>query len=462
MMKRFVIFLALLIVVFAVYVFFADTPGTAAVKTQVAQRVALQAPVVASRVSGSGYIESTDVQIMAEIGGRIAAITADEGDLVTPGMVLVRLDDALLTAQLEQARAGLQMAQATLDKVEVGARPVEIQKAEALVAQAEAAERAAYRAWQDAIVLRDNPQDLDTQIDLARAKVDVSVYQLTSASANTDAAQLSMDALGRTAGLMHDGVDYSKTLPNGKTISGHIDFASGMINDVMDQWNRATTGWWQSWIGVNTASILRASAAQYLQDLREMRNDPQALKAQVDKSAAGYAEAQAQTKAAQASLALIRAGATPEQKLAARAQVDQAKARVAKVETQLGKAVLSSPLAGIVTQRAVEVGEMAIPNATLLTVSQPDEVDLTIYVPEDEVARAEVGASADVIVDSYPNRAFRGQVSFIATDAEFTPKNVQTPEERVNLVFAVKIHIPNPGLELKAGMPADAVLVSDK
>jgi len=104
----------------------------------------------------------------------------------------------------------------------------------------------------------------------------------------------------------------------------------------------------------------------------------------------------------------------------------------------------------------VSAGELAAPNFSLLTIADLDQVTLTVYVPENQIGLVKVGQTVHVNVDSFPERTFSGEVVHIASRAEFTPKNVQTKEERVSTVFAVKIGIPNPDHALKPGMPADA------
>jgi len=119
---------------------------------------------------------------------------------------------------------------------------------------------------------------------------------------------------------------------------------------------------------------------------------------------------------------------------------------------------LTAPTSGMVMKKTVHRGEMAVAGATLMTIASLDEVTLTIYIPEDEIGRVRVGQTVEVSVDSFPGKVFQGRVSYIASEAEFTPKNVQTQKERVNMVFAVKVKIPNPAHELKPGMPADAAI----
>ena len=106
--------------------------------------------------------------------------------------------------------------------------------------------------------------------------------------------------------------------------------------------------------------------------------------------------------------------------------------------------------------RSVQEGEMAIPSQSLLTIANLDEVRLTIYIPETQIASVKVGQKVSVHVDSFPARTFTGQVTFIAPQAEFTPRNTQTQDERARLVFAIKVTITNTDHALKPGMPADA------
>jgi multidrug resistance efflux pump len=120
--------------------------------------------------------------------------------------------------------------------------------------------------------------------------------------------------------------------------------------------------------------------------------------------------------------------------------------------------VLNAPISGLVLERPVHVGELARPGAPLLTLADLDEVTLTVYVPEDQIGKVQLRQPVSVTVDAYPDLGFPGNVVFIASEAEFTPKNVQTQEERVSMVFAVKVNVPNPEHRLKPGMPADAVI----
>jgi multidrug resistance efflux pump len=122
---------------------------------------------------------------------------------------------------------------------------------------------------------------------------------------------------------------------------------------------------------------------------------------------------------------------------------------------------IRAPISGLVTSLEANVGEMAIPGATLMTLANLDEVTLTIYIPEDEIGKVMLGREVEVMVDSFPGEVFLGEVVYISPRAEFTPRNVQTKEERVSMVFAVEVRLSNPEHKLKPGMPADAVVKAE-
>ncbi len=146
----------------------------------------------------------------------------------------------------------------------------------------------------------------------------------------------------------------------------------------------------------------------------------------------------------------------PEEVRAARARLDQADAALRLAERRVGQAAVEAPMDGVVAKRVVEEGEIAAPGFPLATIDDLSVVRLVVYVPEPDLSRVRLGAEAQVSVDGLEGRTFGGRVTFISPEAEFTPRNVQTKEERAKLVFAVKIELPNPDGLLKPGMPADA------
>jgi HlyD family secretion protein len=143
----------------------------------------------------------------------------------------------------------------------------------------------------------------------------------------------------------------------------------------------------------------------------------------------------------------------------AEAAVREAQADVKRLETQVAELQVFAPLEATVLTKAVEAGEVVAAGKPLVLLGDLDHPWIKVYVPETVLGKIKLGMAARVFVDSFPRQPFRGTVSWVSDQAEFTPKNVQTAEERVNLVYAVKVTIQNAKRELKAGMPADAELL---
>ena len=384
---------------------------------------------VAGVIEASGTIEAEEVVVASEFGGRVEDILAGEGDEVEADQVLIVLDTALLEAQIGEAEAAVGAAQANLERVEAGARPGEIETAKALLDQAIAARDGAERAWQDAVALRDNPQQLNAQIDEARTQVEVAERGVAQAQAQLETAIIQRDAHANA------GDDESKT-----------KYAS------LDQQVRAAEAI------VAIAEEALAGAQAQMENLLAMRAYPVALNTAVNQAKAQYDEASAAVEVAQAAVDALLSKPTAQEVDVARAQIRQAEAALGILQVQREKMTLYSPLSGLVSNRSIHVGETASPGATLMTVANLDEVKLTVYIPENRYGRIRLGQRVTAEVDSFPGKTYEGEVIYISSEAEFTPRNVQTKEERVNTVFAVKILIPNPEHELKPGMPADATI----
>lgn len=140
----------------------------------------------------------------------------------------------------------------------------------------------------------------------------------------------------------------------------------------------------------------------------------------------------------------------------AAAQIDVAKASLDQAAVQLGYTSLKSPLDGVVTSRNIEPGETVNVGREVITISDLQRVDLKIFVEETIIGKMKPGQKVEVTVDTFPGKVYHGTVSFVSPEGEFTPKIIQTQKERVKLVYLVKVSIPNPDYDLKAGMPADA------
>ena len=174
-------------------------------------------------------------------------------------------------------------------------------------------------------------------------------------------------------------------------------------------------------------------------------------------------QARAAWSQAQERFLLVKKGPRRETIDQARARLQQAKEALAVAETRLGYATLASPLSGVVLSKNVEPGEFVAAGTPVVTVADLENVWLRAYINETDLGRVKVGQRVHVTADTYPGKRYEGRVSFIASQAEFTPKNVQTEKERVKLVYRVKVDIRNPNMELKPGMPADAeILLEEK
>ncbi|MGD8813163.1 MAG: efflux RND transporter periplasmic adaptor subunit [Anaerolineales bacterium] len=190
--------------------------------------------------------------------------------------------------------------------------------------------------------------------------------------------------------------------------------------------------------------------AQALSDQLPTRDElVDVAQAQVDQAEAGLASAQAVLQA-------FKAGASDALLLPAQAQVDAAAAELDAMERLIANQSIRSPIDGVILERLALVGELALPGWPIVVVADLSEVEIVVYIPEADLNWVSLGEKVDVSVDAYPERTFEGEVTFIADEAEFTPRNIQTPNERAILVYAVTIRVPNPDQALKPGLPADA------
>lgn len=179
---------------------------------------------------------------------------------------------------------------------------------------------------------------------------------------------------------------------------------------------------------------------------------------QLEAAEAAATASRAAAREAGETLALTRKGPRSEQLDAAQARLRSAEAVLAAARVKRGYAEVLSPLDGVVLAKHAEPGEQLAAGAPVVTVADLKNVWLRAYIPETELGRVKIGTAAEVTTDSYPGKKYPGKVTFISSEAEFTPRTVQTEKERVKLVYRIKISLDNPDQELKPGMPADGVL----
>lgn len=502
------------------------------------------------QLAGSGTIEAEQVLITSEVAGRVQQLMVDEGQEVAVGDTLAQLDRALLEAQLAQAEAAVDLAEANLAQLKAGTRPEELAQAEAGVAQAQALYDGATAAHENAVAMLNNPQELNAQVVQAQASRDAAQAQLVKVKAGTrvediasaqsqlDQANVNLQAtrdrlsLAKTqaASQMQQAVQtltqaqarYSQAKYNwdyvqetgkdpitpdatnpqtgakqGNNVSDGgrenyyaqfvqaeaalrsaeqavqqaqnaydtarqtevtgVQAAEEQVSAAQAQLAKLQSGPTREEVAVAQTAL--ASAQRVLDVARATRADPQQLQAQADNTAAQMAQAEAALAQAKTRLEQAQNGARAEQIQMAEAQLAQARAAQLQVEVQLGKTTLTAPRAGLVLSRPIHEGEQAAPGTTLMTIGSLDTVKLTVYIAEREIGRVRVGQQVDVTVDSFPERTFKGTVTFIAQDAQFTPRNVQTQDERATTVFAVHVELTNADHALKPGMPADALII---
>jgi len=302
----------------------------------------------------SGHVEATEVQVAAEVGGRIVALKVDEGARLMPGDVIAVLDTRDAELQIQRARADRAAAAAQLRLLEAGSRTEDIRQAQA-------------------------------QVDAAQADV-------TTNEAEWKSGQLDLDRF---------------------------------------------------------ETLLKANAGSVKQ-----RDD---AKARVDVAIERTRGAKERERAAREALLRLQKGSRPEEIDAARARVAGADAQIAILEKSVRDGSVVAPVAGVVTQKLVDAGEIVARGTPLVVVTDLDHAWANLFVPEPVIPRVKLGQSATVRTDA-GGQALNGTVTFVSPKAEFTPRNVQTAEERSKLVYRIKVSVDNKAGVLKSGMPVDADL----
>ena len=181
-------------------------------------------------------------------------------------------------------------------------------------------------------------------------------------------------------------------------------------------------------------------------------------KKQLDDAKTRYTIAEAQLNSAKESVKKIKNLARPEELQQAKSSYEAAEANVKLLQKRVNDCYVLSPINGQIVKNFVEIGETVTPQSSLVKVSDLGEVEVVVYIQESDLGRVKLGQKASIYSDSYEDKSYEGKVTYISPEAEFTPKNIQTKEERTKLVFAVKITVPNKDYELKAGMPVDATI----
>lgn len=353
-------------------------------------------------ISASGRIEVTEVNVSSKVTGRIALLKVDEGTEVKQGQLIATLEGEELEAQLRQARAAQQSAEAKLAQARIALR-VEPTTVRSQIRQAEEALRSAEQRLQ---LLQTGPRT--QEIEEGRAN-------LKQAEARLEIARLTRD---RFRSLLADGAvskqDFDRTDTDQQAAEAAVRAARERLG-ILEEGSRA-------------------------EDIRMAQAERDRALAALEAARANAATVEVRAQEVRVSQAAVR----------------EAEANVRRLETQVAELQVLAPLDATVLTKATEAGEVVSAGKPLLLLGDLDHPWIKVYVPETVLGKIRLGTPARVFVDSFPGRPFRGTVTWISDQAEFTPKNVQTAEERVNLVYAVKITIHDAQRRLKAGMPADA------
>lgn len=350
----------------------------------------------------SGTIEATSVDVSFQISGKVAEVLGREGQPVKQGEVLARLSDEELQARVNQIKASL----------------------DAITSQ----------SLQQEAALEMRRGVVENQIKQAQSQADASRMVVERLREGTRPQEIRV----AEAAVAQAEADLERRKNDFQRMSSLLE--RGAVSRQEHDASRAAY--------VAAESSLQA-ARERLALAREGSRKEE------------VAEAEARLRAAQAGAGIAESGRKEidiqRQALeAARARERELRAQLEAAKTQLSYTEIRSPIPGVVLTKNVEGGEVVNPGTPVVTVGDIDNLWMNIYVPETQTGLVKLGQLVRVTVDSFPNRNFTGKVTFISSKSEFTPKTIQTEEERVKLVYRVKVSLENTQQQLKPGMPADA------
>jgi len=407
-------------------------------------------------LTASGTIETVDVTISPEIGGKVTEVFVEEGAAVKAGDILFRLDDALLQAQRAVAAAGLDTAKAastTADYAQSTARANFLLVSDAARLESTTTRTANWRATNPAgYTLPGWYFSQEEAVSAAQAEVDAS-------------STIRDDAQTKLVNLQNDSTAANFIAVEKRLNNAHAAFAAA---------DQALT---QAKAAKNNTDLQLATQKRYdaakteLDDAQTAYDDikDQDIAKNILTARAELATAQELYDIAQDRLLPLQTGDNSPKVVAARAAlqqsigaadqayqaITQAQANLDLLDTQIAKLIVKAPSDGVILTRSIEPGEVIPTGAAAFTLGRLDNLTITVYIPEDRYGEVKLNQTVDVTVDSYPGESFTATVIHISDQAEFTPRNVQTVEGRKSTVFAIKLQVQDPNGKLKPGMPAD-------
>jgi HlyD family secretion protein len=409
-------------------------------------------PTQSTALQASGQIQATEIDIAPEISGRVVDVTVAEGDSVKAGDPLLTLDDSLLQAQKGTLAAGLDSANANVKAAQSTLDMAQLQYNQTLNAALAAEKTSRIAIWKAS-----KPGEFDqptwyfnkeerlkaTQAELDAAKADLETEQAKLASVEQQVTSAAfLDAEQKLS-------DARVAFQNAKTV---LDSApSGDLKDA------AQTTFDDAKIDLKNAQkdYDDALTTDDAKDVLEARARVTVAQERYDSAQDALRAFQTGTDAPEVALAQQAVDQAGSQLDAAKASVQQVQAQLSELETQMKKLTVTAPENGVVLVRSIQPGEVAQAGMTSLTIAKIDKLTVTVYIPEDRYGEVKLGDSATLSADSFPGEAFKATVTRIANQAEYTPSNVQTKEERQTTVYAIELSVDNPDGKLKPGMPVD-------
>ncbi len=377
----------------------------------------------------SGTLEARQIRIASEVSARVVSVHVDKGSAVKVGDRLIVLDDKEIQASISAAEAAVQVTRANLEQVQEAARPGQVALAEAALSQARADLNAAKVALEDAKKTLASPQDLLSQLHTWEARVTAAEGQVTFAEATLAGIKNELD-IAKNDGSMQGKYHAEALEKQQEAAQARLQAAQADLD----------------------------GAKQVVVLYRQLLDQPLELIAALNNASGQVQVAEAGLQVAQTELAIVRRAAQPEAIALAQAKLRAAEANLDRLRAQARRYTLASPIEGIVTGRDVYPGETAKPGVAMLTVADTRSLEITVFIPLRYLQAIQVGQPVQVRVPSLQGRMFTGHISFISPSAEFKPANIYNSQERSEIVFAVKIAVPNDEQTLKAGLPADVIV----
>jgi HlyD family secretion protein len=368
----------------------------------------------------SGRIEADETDIAAKTGGRVAAILVREGDQITAGQAVAKIEDLEVNEQLKGAAA-----QVNSVKQEAAQAQLEVAVADSRIKEA-------------AANLQQSKGDSRGRVDQASSTVAVAKAQLSQAQAQVGEAQAQIKQANAEWQLARKNRDrYSQLVKEGVINRQQFDQAETTADTAQAKLESAQAGLAARRAAVKTASDQFTAAQGGLTQNQSTQLNPVIRNSQL----AAY---QQQKQQAYAKLA------------AAQAKVQNAVASQQQIQKRLDSFQINSPLTGVVQSRAIEPGAVVATGKTLLTVIDPQAVYLRAYVPEGDLSKIHIGQTARILLDTDSKQSLTAKVSSIDPKASFTPENIYFKKDRVRQVFGIKLSIDQDRDYAKPGMPAEA------